>query len=60
MDTLFTNSKEVKALIKMLIRAAKNYHFDGFVIEIWPQVQGDFDYNPLIHLVRAIGILCKG
>ncbi|CAH1377110.1 unnamed protein product [Tenebrio molitor] len=55
MDTLFTNSKEVKALIKMLIRAAKNYHFDGFVIEIWPQVQGDFDYNPLIHLVRAIG-----
>ncbi|EFA08676.1 chitinase domain-containing protein 1 [Tribolium castaneum] len=54
MNSLF-DPKELKSLIKTLITTAKSYNFDGYVIEIWPQLQMDMNYDPLINLVRTIG-----
>ncbi|RZC37434.1 chitinase domain-containing protein 1 [Asbolus verrucosus] len=54
-NDIFHSSKEIKALIKAIIHNAKNYDFDGFVLEIWPQFEVEIEYDPLLNLVKAIG-----
>ncbi|XP_044272347.1 chitinase domain-containing protein 1 [Tribolium madens] len=54
MNSLF-DPKELKSLIKTLITTAKSHNFDGYVLELWPQLQMDMNYDPLVNLVKTIG-----
>lgn len=45
----------MKALAKHLVSGAKKFDFNGYVLEIWPQIPDQMPYEPLIDLIKTIG-----
>lgn len=54
LSSLMSDSKEQEELIKTLVNSAKNYNFDGFVIELWSQVVGRVNKRYLVQMVQTM------
>ncbi|KAJ8946334.1 hypothetical protein NQ318_004224 [Aromia moschata] len=52
---LLANKEEMSSFTNTLIKAAKKYSFNGYVIEIWSQVATVIQFDPLITLLKSIG-----
>lgn len=42
-------------LLNTLKQNAKKYNFDGYVLEVWPQVKIDINYEALTSLIQYLG-----
>lgn len=54
---LLASKEEMAALINTFVKTAKQYNFNGYVIEVWSQIASAIQFDALIDLVRNIGML---
>ncbi|KAF5291398.1 hypothetical protein FQR65_LT01708 [Abscondita terminalis] len=53
---LLGQADSARTLIKTLIDTCKKWKFDGYVLEIWPQLAGRLrNYDVLVNLIKDIG-----
>lgn len=52
---LLRNVDYRKGLFNTLKQNAKKYSFDGYVVEVWPQVKVDINYDALTNLIQYLG-----
>lgn len=56
-QTLLGSNEEINALAKTIVKACKNWNFDGAVLEIWSQIAKRVENDMLLLLVEIIGKL---
>jgi chitinase domain-containing protein 1 len=52
--SLISNNDEQEHLVKTLVNSAKKYSFDGFVIELWSQVESSVNKKYLVQLIELM------
>ncbi|KAJ8923208.1 hypothetical protein NQ315_001763 [Exocentrus adspersus] len=51
---LLSSQQEMDALVNAFVEAAKEFGFDGYVLEIWSQIATAIPFDPLVGLIRDI------